>query len=132
MARAQSTPARWYVVPGVNYGTPSRTSFSLTAFRDGRAGVIGKGYLLKAEGGPDAAKIAVGIADVSHTVGAGVQLTSMRIMRKPLDGVPNSTYAGAEAHLYVGFVNLGAGAYAPVGNPSRRKGLAALTIGVGF
>jgi hypothetical protein len=123
---------RWYIVPGAHYGTPSRTSFSLTAFRDERSGVVGKGYIITAEGGRDAAKLDVGIADVSHSVGFGLQLTSMRILQKPLEGVPNSTYAGGETHLYIGFLNLGAGVYAPIGRPSGRKGLASLTIGVGF
>jgi hypothetical protein len=131
-AAGQNAASRWYLVPGAHYGTPSRTSFSLTAFRDGRAGIVGKGYLITAEGGRDVAKVDVGIADVSRTLGFGIQATGMRILREPMDGTPNSNYAGAETHLYIGFVNFGVGYYAPIGAPTSRKGLFALKAGVGF
>ena len=66
--QAQGTDSRHlYVVPGVHYGTPSRASVSITAFLDGRRGVIGKGNILILEGGPDAVKAQFGVANVSQS-----------------------------------------------------------------
>jgi hypothetical protein len=133
-AQAQETDSRHlYLVPGVHYGTPSRTSVSLTAFLDGRRGVIGKGNVLILEGGPDAVKAQVGIANVSQTpMGYSTQIGYLRTRERPLEAMPNASYAGAEFHLYLSVVNLGTGFYAPVGSQKGRHGLLHLSIGLGF
>lgn len=133
-ARAQETDSRrLYVVPGVHYGTPSRASISLTAFLDGRRGVIGKGNVLILEGGPDAVKGQFGIANVSQSpMGYSTHVGYLRTRRRPLEATPNSSYAGGEFHVYLSILNLGTGFYAPVGSPAGRKGLLHLSIGFGF
>jgi hypothetical protein len=133
-ARAQEIESRrLYVVPGIHYGTPSRASVSLTAFLDGRRGVIGKGNILILEGGPDAAKAQFGVANVSQSpMGYSAHLGYLRTRRRPLEATPNSSYAGAEFHVYVSILNLGTGFYAPVGDPKGRHGLLHLSIGLGF
>ena len=122
-----------YVVPGVHYGTPSRTSFALTAFLDDWGGIIGKGPLLIVEGGRDAYKAQLGLANVSKSpFGVSVQAGYLQTRKRPIDAMPNARYAGTEAHFYIGIVNLGAGFYAPVGNTSGRRGLLSLSAGLGF
>ena len=134
VARAQETTSRrLYVVPGVHYGTPSRTSVSLTAFLDGRRGTIGKGNILILEGGPDALKAQFGIANVSESpIGYSTHLGYLHTRKRPIEAEPNAGYAGAEFHFYVSVVNLGTGYYAPVGSPKGRRGLLHLSIGLGF
>ena len=133
-ARAQETVSRHlYVVPGVHYGTPSRASVSVTAFLDGRRGVIGKGHILILEGGPDALKGQLGVANVSQSpLGYSTHLGYLRTRKRPLEAPSNASYAGAEFHLYVSVLNLGTGFYAPVGSPKGRQGLLHLSIGLGF
>jgi hypothetical protein len=133
-ARAQITESRrLYVVPGVHYGTPSRTSFSLTAFLDGRRGVIGKGNILILEGGTDAIKAQVGVANVSESpIGYSTHVGYLRTRKRPLEAEPNASYAGAEFHVYLSILNLGTGYYAPVGPVKGRHGLLHLGIGFGF
>jgi hypothetical protein len=132
--QAQETDSRHlYVVPGVHYGTPSRASVSVTAFLDGRRGVIGKGNILILEGGPDAVKAQFGVANVSQSpLGYSTHLGYLRTRKRPLEAPPNASYAGAELHLYVSVLNLGTGFYAPVGNTKSRRGLLHLSIGLGF
>jgi hypothetical protein len=134
VAQAQETDSRHlYFVPGVHYGTPSRTSVSLTAFLDGRKGVIGKGNILILEGGPDAIKAQLGLANVSQLpMGYSTHIGYLRTRTRPLEAMPNADYAGAEFHLYLSVVNLGTGFYAPVGSPKGRHGLLHLSIGLGF
>jgi hypothetical protein len=133
-APAQETVSRHlYVVPGVHYGTPSRASVSVTAFLDGRRGVIGKGHILILEGGPDALKGQLGVANVSQSpLGYSTHLGYLRTRKRPLEAPSNASYAGAEFHLYVSVLNLGTGFYAPVGSPKGRQGLLHLSIGLGF
>lgn len=133
-AHAQETDSRHlYVVPGVHYGTPSRASVSLTAFLDGRRGVVGKGNILILEGGPDAVKAQFGLANVSQSpMGYSTHVGFLRTRMKPLEADPNSSYAGAEFHVYLSVVNLGTGFYAPVGAVKGRHGLLHLSIGLGF
>jgi hypothetical protein len=132
--QGQGTDSRHlYVVPGVHYGTPSRASVSVTAFLDGRRGVIGKGNVLILEGGPDAVKAQFGVANVSQSpLGYSTHIGYLRTRKRPLEAPPNSSYAGAEFHLYVSVLNLGTGFYAPVGDPKGRRGLLHLSIGLGF
>jgi len=132
--QAQETNSRHlYVVPGVHYGTPARASVSLTAFLDGRRGIIGKGNIFIIEGGPDAAKAQLGIANVSQSpMGYSTNVGYLRTRKSPLQAMPNADYAGAEFHLYVSVLNLGTGFYAPVGPPKGRHGLLHLSIGLGF
>jgi hypothetical protein len=134
VAKAQETDSRHlYVVPGIHYGTPSRTSASLTAFLDGRRGVIGKGNILILEGGRDAVKAQVGIANVSQTpMGYSTHIGFLRTRKQPLEAMPNADYAGAEFHVYLSVLNLGTGFYAPVGSTTGRHGLLHLSIGLGF
>jgi hypothetical protein len=130
---AQETDHHMYLVPGVHYGTPDRTSFALTTFIDGRSGTVGKGYLLKVEGGRDVMKGQVGIANVSRSpFGWSGQLGFLRTRMQPMDALPHSSYAGTELHLFIGVVNLGTGFYAPVGEPAGRRGLLHLSVGLGF
>ena len=69
-----------------------------TAFLDGRRGVIGKRNVLILEGGPDAIKGQVGIANVSQTpMGYSTQIGYLRTRARPLEAMPNASYAGAEA-----------------------------------
>jgi hypothetical protein len=133
-ARAQETDTRHlYVVPGVHYGTPSRASVSLTAFLDGRRGVVGKGNILILEGGPDAVKAQFGLANVSHNpMGYSTHLGFLRTRKRPLEAQPNASYAGAEFHVYVSVLNLGTGFYVPVGVINGRRGLLHLSVGLGF
>ena len=133
-ARAQEAGARHlYLVPGVHYGTPGRASVALAAFIDGRRGVIGKGNVLIVEGGPDAVKGQFGIANVSQSpMGYSAQLGFLRTRKKPLEGEPNASYAGAEFHVYISVLNLGTGFYAPIGDMKGRRGLLHLGIGLGF
>jgi hypothetical protein len=132
--QAQETASRhFYVVPGVHYGTPGRTSFAITAFLDGRRGIIGKGNLLILEGGPDAVKAQIGIANVSQaSIGYSTHIGYLHTRKRPIEADPNAGYAGAEFHAYVSVVNLGTGFYAPVGSPQGRRGLLHLSIGLGF
>jgi hypothetical protein len=133
-AQAQGTTGHHlYMVPGIHYGTPARTSFSLTAFLDGRGSTIGKGHLLILEGGRDAMKGQIGLADVSHSMlGWSTQVGFLRTGLQPMDGLPHASYAGSELHLYIGVVNLGTGFYAPVGTPAGRRGVLHLSAGLGF
>ena len=133
-AHSQGTvPRRLYVVPGVHYGTPARATVALTAFLDGRHGIIGQGNILILEGGRDIMKAQLGIANVSASpFGYSAHLGAMRTRTRPLDAMPNSTYAGSELHAYVSIVNFGVGFYAPVGDHKGRKGLLSLSIGLGF
>ena len=133
-ARAQGTESRHlYLVPGVHYGTPARASASLTAFLDGRRGVIGKGHILILEGGPDALKAQLGLANVSQSpIGYSTHVGFMHTRKRPIEAEPNAGYAGAEFHLYLSVVNVGTGFYAPVGRPQGRHGLLHLSIGLGF
>jgi hypothetical protein len=129
----QTVGRRVYLVPGVHYGTPARASFSVTAFLDGRRGVIGKGNILILEGGRDAIKGQVGIANVSETsVGYSAQVGYLQTRKRPIEAMPNAQYAGAEFHLYLSVFNLGTGFYAPVGPPKGRRGLLHLSFGLGF
>jgi hypothetical protein len=106
---------------------------SLTAFLDGRRGVIGKGHVLIVEGGPDAVKGQLGIANVSQSLlGYSTQLGFLRTRKKPLEADPNASYAGAELHFYISVLNFGTGFYAPVGGATGRHGLLHLSIGMGF
>jgi hypothetical protein len=132
--QAQETDSRHlYVVPGVHYGTPSRASVSITAFLDGRRGVIGKGNILILEGGRDAVKAQFGVANVSQSpLGYSTHVGYLRTRKRPLEAPPNASYAGAEFHVYVSVLNLGTGFYAPVGSPKGRQGLLHLSIGLGF
>jgi hypothetical protein len=126
-------PRHFYVVPGVHYGTPSRTSLAVTAFLDGRHGIIGKGNLLILEAGPDAVKAQLGIANVSQSpIGYSTHVGYLHTRKRPIDAEPNAGYAGAEFHLYVSVLNLGTGFYAPVGTPNGRHGLLHLGVGLGF
>lgn len=126
-------PRRLYVVPGVHYGTPARASVALTAFIDGRKGEIGKGNIIVLEGGRDAFKAQLGVANVSSSrLGYSAQMGYLRTQKKPIDAMPNASYAGAELHLFVTVINLGTGFYAPVGPPKGRRGLLHLSAGVGF
>lgn len=130
---AQSTSRRLYLVPGAHYGTPARTSFSITAFFDERAGIVGKGHLLILEGGRDVMKGQLGIANVSgSTFGYSMQMGALQTRSQPLAGVPNSLYAGTELHLLIKVLNFGAGFYAPAGDTKGRKGLLSFSAGVGF
>jgi hypothetical protein len=131
---AQSPMRRFYLVPGANYSTPARAMFALTAFIDGRGGTVGKGYIATAEGGRDALKAHLGIANVSNTTfGYSMQLSGMQTRSRPLTvAMPNSRYAGTEFHFLITVVNLGAGFYAPVGAVKGRKGLVSLSAGIGF
>ena len=133
-SHAQGTDSRrLYLVPGIHYGTPSRVSASLTAFLDGRRGIIGKGNILVLEGGRDAVKAQLGTANVSGSpVGYSTHLGYLHTRKRPLEAEPNANYAGAEFHLYLSVVNLGTGFYAPVGSPKGRHGLLHLSIGLGF
>ena len=133
-AKAQETESRHlYFVPGVHYGTPSRTSFSLTAFLDGRRGTIGKGNILILEGGRDAVKAQIGTANVSESlIGYSSHIGYLHTRKQPLEAKPNASYAGTEFHIYVSVVNIGAGFYAPVGSIQGRRGLMHLSIGLGF
>jgi hypothetical protein len=133
-ATAQSAMRRFYLVPGAHYSTPARATVALTAFIDGRGATVGKGYVAIAEGGRDAIKAHLGIANVSNTTfGYSVQLSGMQTRSRPLQvAMPNSRYAGAEFHLLVTIVNLGAGYYAPVGEVKGRRGLLSLSAGIGF
>ena len=132
-AKAQDAARSLYVVPGVHYGTPSRTSFALTAFLDGRKGVIGKGNILVLEGGRDALKGQVGIANVSEkSLGYSAQVGYLQTLDKPISAAPNARYVGTEFHLYLSVLNLGTGFYAPVGRTSGKRGLLHLSFGVGF
>ncbi len=129
----ESHGRRLYFVPGIHYGTPARTSFALTTFLDGRQGVIGKGHILILEGGRDAFKGQLGIANVrENSLGYSAQVGYLRTRSKPIDAVPNAGYAGTEFHVYLSVLNLGAGFYAPVGDPKGRKGLLNLSLGLGF
>ena len=133
MSAQDNVPRRLYFVPGVHYGTPSRASVAVTAFLDGRKGVIGKGNILVFEGGRDAFKGQLGIADVSQgSIGYSAQLGYLRTREKPIEALPNASYAGGEVHLYISVLNFGTGFYAPVGNPKGRNGLLHLSLGVGF
>ena len=134
VAKAQETVGRrLYFVPGVHYGTPTRASFALTTFLDGRNGEIGNGNILILEGGRDAFKGQIGIAKVREsTVGYSAQLGYLHTRSKPIDAVPNAKYAGAEFHVYLSVLNLGTGFYAPVGDPKGRRGLLHLSFGLGF
>jgi hypothetical protein len=130
---AQATSRRLYLVPGVHYGTPARTSFAITAFFDERGGTVGKGHLLILEGGRDVVKGQLGIADVSgSTFGYSLQFGALQTRTQPLAGVPNSRYAGTELHLLIKVLNFGAGFYAPVGDTKGRNGLLSLSAGLGF
>lgn len=129
---AQALGGRLFLVPGVHYSTPARTSFALTAFIDGRRSTVGKGYIAKVEAGRDAMRAHFGIANVSSPVGYSAQLSGMQTRSQPLDAMPNSRYVGTEFHVYLSVVNLGAGFYAPVGAVKGRKGLLALSAGLGF
>ena len=132
-ALAQNATRRLYLVPGAHYGTPARATAAVTAFIDGRGGVIGKGHLVILEGGRDVVKAQVGIANVSHSpLGYSVQVGAMQTRKSPLQATPNSRYAGTEFHVYAGIVNLGAGFYAPIGDHKGRKGLLSLSAGLGF
>jgi hypothetical protein len=130
---AQQAGHRLYFVPGARVETTARTTFSLAAFLDGRNGIIGRGHLAIIEGGRDAVKAHIGIADVSSSrLGYSVQLSGLRTQKAPFNAVPNSTYAGSELHLFVTVINIGVGYYAPVGRISGRKGMATMSLGVGF
>jgi hypothetical protein len=133
-AKAQETVSRrLYFVPGVHYGTPTRASLAITTFLDGRHGEIGKGHILILEGGRDALKGQIGIANVRESkLGYSAQLGYLRTRSKPIAAVPNAAYAGAEFHVYVSVLNLGTGFYAPVGDPKGRRGLLHLSFGLGF
>jgi hypothetical protein len=129
----QSVERRLYVVPGVHYGTPGRATVALTAFLDGRQGVIGKGNIVILEGGRDVIKAQVGLANVSASpFGYSLHLGAMQTRTRPLDAMPNSRYAGTELHTYLSIVNFGVGFYAPIGDHKGRKGLLSLSIGLGF
>lgn len=129
----ESTGRRLYVVPGAHYGTPSRASFAVTAFLDGRKGVIGKGNILILEGGRDAFKGQIGIANVSEKrLGYSAQLGYLQTRDKPIDAIPNASYAGTELHLYLSVFNIGTGFYAPLGNTNGKRGVVHLSFGVGF
>jgi hypothetical protein len=129
----ESAGRRLYVVPGMHYGTPSRASFAVTAFLDGRKGVIGKGNILVLEGGRDAFKGQIGIANVSQTrLGYSAQIGYLQTRDRPIDAIPNASYAGTELHVYLSVFNLGTGFYAPLGNASGKRGLLHLSFGVGF
>jgi hypothetical protein len=132
VAAAQNADHRIYFVPGAHYGSTARTTFSIAAFRDGRSGIVGRGHLLILEGGRDAVKAQVGIADVSRSVGYSIHLSGLRTQKAPLNAVPYSTYAGTEFHLFVTVVNIGVGYYAPVGRIAGRQGMAAMNFGLGF
>jgi hypothetical protein len=134
IAPAQVTESRHlYLVPGVHYGTPARASASLTAFLDGRRGVIGKGHILILEGGRDALKAQLGLANVSQSpAGYSTHLGYMHTRKRPIEAEPNASYVGAEFHLYLSVVNIGTGFYAPVAGPKGRHGLLHLGIGLGF
>src|ERR1043165_8983890 len=122
-ARAQAS-RKLYFVPGIHYGTPGRASMSMTAFLDGRRGIIGKGHVLILEGGPDAEKAQLGLADVSHSpVGYSAHLGFLRTRRNRLAARPNANYAGTEVHAYLSVLNLGLGFYAPTGFVNGRRGL---------
>jgi hypothetical protein len=125
-------PRRVYVVPGVHYGTPARASVALTAFLDERGGVVGKGNMLIVEGGRDAFKAQLGIANVAASLGYSAQIGFMRTHQKPIGAIPNASYAGTEFHLYIKVLNLGTGFYAPVGSPKGKRGLLHLSAGLGF
>ena len=132
-AKAQESVRSLYVVPGVHYGTPGRASFAITAFLDGRKGVIGKGNIFVLEGGRDAVKAQIGIANVAESkVGYSAQVGYLQTLQKPIGAVPNARYAGTEFHLYLSVLNLGTGFYAPVGGSSGKRGLLHLSFGVGF
>jgi hypothetical protein len=129
----QSVGRRMYLVPGIHYGTPSRASFAVTAFLDGRKGVIGKGNILILEGGRDAFKGQIGIANVSQNrIGYSAQIGYLQTLDRPIDAIPNARYAGSELHVYLSVLNLGTGFYAPLGQFSGRRGLLHLSFGVGF
>ena len=130
---AQVAQRRLYLVPGVHFGMISGPTVAMTAFVDARSGVIGKGHIVSIAGGRDYFKAQYGIANVSNSpFGYSARLGAFLTRDRPLHAVPNSRYAGAEFHTYVAIVNLGAGFYAPVGDHKGRKGLLALSIGVGF
>jgi hypothetical protein len=132
-AHSQETARRLYFVPGVHYGTPARATVALTAFIDGRKGVIGKGHIVILEGGRDIVKAQLGVANVSTSpFGYSAHVGALQTRSRPLDAMPNSRYAGTEFHAYVSIVNVGAGFYAPIGDHKGKKGLLSLSIGLGF
>ena len=132
-AAGQTASRRLYFVPGIHYDTPSRASVALTAFLDGRKGVVGQGNIFSVQAGRDALKAQLGIANTTHSLfNYSVQVGYLQTRARPIEAMPNAQYAGTEFHLYIGVVNLGTGFYAPVGSVTGRKGLLHLGAGVGF
>jgi hypothetical protein len=132
-ARAQRADAghlEWLPAGGLHFLGPQRASLALGALGILRGGNSNYGVLALVEPGLGGAKIRAGLASVSAFItGWEIQGAALRTFGSPAQGDRWKTYAGGELHVMFVVLNVGVGAYTPVGGG---KALTAFMVGLGL
>ena len=120
----------WLPAGGLHFLGPQRASLALGALGIFRGGNSNYGLLAMAEPGFGGAKVRAGLASVSAFItGWEIQGSMLRTFGNQRQGDRWTTYAGGELHAMFVVLNVGVGAYAPVGGG---KAFTALTVGLGL
>jgi hypothetical protein len=131
-SQAQRATPRFEILPagGLHFLGAQRASLALGVLAVPYGGQSRFAFVALAEPGIGGAKLRAGIASVTGFItGFELQGTVLRTFGNPRQGDPWRTYAGGEAHAMFVLLNVGVGAYAPLGGGSA---LATWTIGFGL